>query len=176
LTDLWRCRTKVFRDSAVSLFALVFHPSLAQSMLTGGTTMRRTLFVVLLAVLSLGFVRAQRQPYRVAFDLTSRDTLEQKAVLRWLKEVSTSSPDAQMEVVMYAKGFDLVMPERSAYIADVKEAMKNPNVAFKVCAIALKNNNVDKSQLLPGVQTVPDGIHELVMKQQDHWGYIKVMH
>jgi uncharacterized protein len=138
--------------------------------------MRRTLFVVLLAVLSLGFVRAQRQPYRVVFDLTSRDSLEQKAVLRWLKEVSTSSPDAQMEVVMYAKGFDLVMPERSAYIADVKEAMKNPNVAFKVCAIALKNNNVDKSQLLPGVQTVPDGIHELVMKQQDHWGYIKVMH
>ena len=138
--------------------------------------MRRTLFVVLLAVLSLGFVRAQRQPYRVVFDLTSRDTLEQKAVLRWLKEVSTSSPDAQMEVVMYAKGFDLVMPERSAYIADVKEAMKNPNVAFKVCAIALKNNNVDKSQLLAGVQTVPDGIYELVSKQQDHWGYIKVMH
>jgi len=138
--------------------------------------MRRTLLVVLLAVLSLGFVRAQRQPYRVVFDLTSRDSLEQKAVLRWLKEVSTSSPDAQMEVVMYAKGFDLVMPERSAYLADVKEAMKNPNVAFKVCAIALKNNSVDKSQLLPGVQTVPDGIHELVMKQQDHWGYIKVVH
>ena len=138
--------------------------------------MRRTLFVVLLAMLSLGFVRAQRQPYRVVFDLTSRDSLEQKAVLRWLKEVSTSSPDAQMEVVMYAKGFDLAMPERSAYLADVKEAMKNPNVAFKVCAIALKNNNVDKSQLLSGVQVVPDGIHELVMKQQDHWGYIKVVH
>ncbi len=138
--------------------------------------MRRTLFVVLVAVLSLGFVRAQRQPYRVVFDLTSRDTLEQKAVLRWLREVGSSSPDAQMEVVMYAKGFELVMPDRSAYIADVKEAMKSPNVTFKVCAIALRNNNVDKSQLLPGVQTVPDGIHELVMKQQDHWGYIKVMH
>ena len=138
--------------------------------------MRRTLLVVLFALLSAGSVQAQQQPYRVVFDLTSRDSLEQKAVLRWLKEVSTSSPDAQMEVVMYAKGFDLVMPERSAYIADVKEAMKNPNVAFKVCAIALKNNNVDKSQLLPGVQVVPDGIHELVMKQQDHWGYIKVLH
>jgi intracellular sulfur oxidation DsrE/DsrF family protein len=140
--------------------------------------MRRTLFVVvgLLPLLSPGFVQAQRQPYRVVFDLTSRDTLEQKAVLRWIREVGTSSPNAQMEVVMYAKGFDLVMPERSAYIAEVKEAMKNPNVAFRVCAIALKNNNVDKSQLLPGVQTVPDGIHELVMKQQDHWGYIKVVH
>ncbi len=62
--------------------------------------MRRILFVGLLALLSLGFVRAQRQPYRVVFDLTSRDSLEQKAVLRWLREVGTSSPDAQMEVVM----------------------------------------------------------------------------
>ena len=132
--------------------------------------------VLSLGVLSLGLVRAKPQPYRVLFDLTSRDTLEQKAVLRWLNEVGTSSPNAQMEVVMYAKGFELVMPDRSAFAAQVKEAMKNPNVSFKVCAIALKNNNVDKSQLLPGVQVVPDGIRELVMKQQENWGYIKVMH
>lgn len=138
--------------------------------------MRRILFIGLFALLTPCSVHAQRQPYRVVFDLTSRDTLEQKAVLRWLREVSTASPDAQLEVVMYGKGFELVMPERSAYTADVKEAMKNPNVAFKVCAIALRNNNVDKSQLLPGVETVPDGIYELVSKQQDHWGYIKVMH
>jgi intracellular sulfur oxidation DsrE/DsrF family protein len=138
--------------------------------------MKRTLFVGLLALLSLGSVRAKPQPYRVVFDLTSRDSLEQKAVLRWLREVGTSSPNAQMEVVMYAKGFEIVMPERSAYIAEVKDAMKNPNVTFTVCAIALKNNNVQMSQLLPGVKSVPDGIYEIVAKQQDNWGYIKVMH
>ena len=139
----------------------------------------RKLFGVLaglLVITSLGFARPKRDPYRVVFDLTSRDTLEHKAVLRWLREVGASSPDAQMEVVMYGKGFELVMPERSAYLLDVKEAIKNPNVKFKVCAIALRNNNIDKSQLLPGVETVPDGIYELVSKQQDHWGYIKVMH
>ena len=138
--------------------------------------MRRTLFVGLFALLSPAAMQAQSQPYRVVFDLTSRDSLEQKAVLRWLREVGTSSPNAQMEVVMYARGFELVMPERSAYIAEVKEAMKNPNVTFKVCAIALKNNSVQMSQLLPGVQSVPDGIYEIVSKQQDNWGYIKVMH
>jgi intracellular sulfur oxidation DsrE/DsrF family protein len=42
--------------------------------------------------------------------------------------------------------------------------------------MALRNNNVDASQLLPGVEVVPDAIYELVSKQQDHWGYIKVMH
>src|ERR1044071_7369634 len=135
--------------------------------------MKRMLAVGLIALLSVGFVQTQRQPYRVVFDLTSRDTLEQRAVLRWLREVATSSPSAQMEVVMYAKGFELVMPERSAYIADVKEAMKNPNITFKVCAIALRNNSVHKSQLIPGVETVPDGIYEIVSKQQSQWGYIK---
>ena len=138
--------------------------------------MKRLLFVACLALLSFGFTHRSPQPYRVAFDLTSRDSLDQKAVLRWIREVTTASPEAQIEVVMYGKGFELVMPERSGVIADVRNAMKNPNVSFKVCAIAMRNNNIEIGQLLPGVQTVPDGIHELVSKQQEDWGYIKVMH
>jgi intracellular sulfur oxidation DsrE/DsrF family protein len=138
--------------------------------------MKRIILVASLALLGFGFTRAQPRPYRVVFDLTSRDTLDQKAVLRWIKETSGPHPDVQVEVVMYAKGFELVMPERSAFIADVKEAMKNRNVASRVCAIALRNNNVDKSQLAPGVETVPDGIFEIVSKQQENWGYIKVVH
>ena len=138
--------------------------------------MKRIAVVALLALASVGFARTHHSPYRVVFDLTSRDTLDQKAVLRWIKETSATHPDVQAEVVMYAKGFELVMPERSAFANEVKEAMKNPNVTFRVCAIALKNNQVDKSQLVAGVETVPDGIYEVVEKQQQGWGYIKVMH
>lgn len=138
--------------------------------------MKRVLFVVCVALASTAFAHRQPKPYRVAFDLTSRDTLDQKAVLRWVREISTANPQAEIEVVMYGKGFELVMPERSAFTADVQTAMKNPNVAFKVCAVALKNNSVDKGQLLAATQVVPDGIHELVSKQQEEWGYIKVGH
>ena len=138
--------------------------------------MKRVAIVACIATLSLGFAHRQAQPYRLAFDLTSRDSLDQKAVLRWIKETSTASPDVQIEVVMYGKGFELVMPERSPFATDVRDAMKNPNVSFKVCAIAMRNNNIEKSQFVPGVQTVPDGLHELVTKQQEHWGYIKVGH
>ena len=119
---------------------------------------------------------AAAKPYRVVFDLTSRDSLDQKAVMRWIREISTSNPEAEMEVVMYGKGFELVMPERSTKLSEVQEAVKNPKVSFRVCAMALKNNQVDTQQLVKEVQTVPDGIHELVMRQQDHWGYIKVSH
>ena len=132
--------------------------------------------VIVAAALSSAAFAYRKPPYRVVFDLTSRDTLDQKAVLRWITEIGASSPSADMEVVMYGKGFELVMPERSGFTAAVQEAMKNPHVAFRVCAIALRNNNVDKSKLLAGVETVPDGVRELVMKQQDDWGYIKVGH
>jgi intracellular sulfur oxidation DsrE/DsrF family protein len=138
--------------------------------------MKRIFLVAGVALVTLGFASRAPLPYRVAFDLTSRDTLDQKAVLRWIKEVSAAHPKAELEVVMYGKGFELVMPERSLFTAEVKEALANPNVAFKVCAIAMKNNNIEKSQLLPGAQTVPDGIYELISKQQEHWGYIKVTH
>jgi uncharacterized protein len=144
---------------------------------TGGVIMKRALVVAGLALGSLGLAHRAPQPYRVVFDLTSRDSLDQKAVLRWVREVSAASPKAEeIEVVMYGKGFELVMPERSAVIAEVQEAMKNPKVSFAVCEIAMRNNRIERSQLLPGVRTVPDGIHELVSRQQEHWGYIKVMH
>ena len=142
--------------------------------------MRRAFFIAGLALATVGFAwrtsQPKPEPYRVAFDLTSRDTLDQKAVLRWIREVTTASPAAEIEVVMYGKGFELAMPERSSFAGDVRDAMKNPRVAFKVCGIAMKNNNIEQSQLVPGVQVVPDGIYELVSKQQQHWGYIKVSH
>jgi uncharacterized protein len=132
--------------------------------------------VFLLTVLCLALGIAQDRPYRVVFDLTSRDSLEQKAVMRWVREISAANPKAELEVVMYAKGFELVMPEKSTVLSEVKEALKNPNVKFRACAVALRSNKVDKSQLLEGVETVPDGIYEIISKQQQGWGYIKVMH
>ncbi len=138
--------------------------------------MTRFLVVAVCLVFGLGVLTAQEMPYRVVFDLTSRDSLEQKAVMRWVREITTAHPDAQLEVVMYGKGFELVMPEKTTMKAEVAEALKNPNVSFRVCENALKNNKVDRSQLLQGVGTVPDGIYEIVSKQHEGWGYIKVMH
>jgi intracellular sulfur oxidation DsrE/DsrF family protein len=138
--------------------------------------MKTIRLVLLFTMLGFGLGYAQDRPYRVVFDLTSRDSLEQKAVMRWVREISAAHPNAELEVVMYAKGFELVMPEKSTVLAEVKEALKNPNVKFRACQVALRSNKVDKSQLLDGVETVPDGIYEIISKQHEGWGYIKVMH
>ena len=139
--------------------------------------MKNAMLLAAITLLAVDFTyrnSSKPEPYRVAFDLTSRDSVDQAATVRWIREVSTSSPNAEMEVVMYGKGFEIVMPERTKVLADVQKAIANPKVRFKICAIAMKNNNIVKSQLLPEVQIVPDGIQELVQKQQEHWGYIKV--
>jgi intracellular sulfur oxidation DsrE/DsrF family protein len=136
--------------------------------------MRRMLVVVCVVLFAQGFTMAQNAPYRVVFDLTSSDSLNQRAVMRWVKEVTESNPHAQVEVVMYGKGFELVMPQRSAYIDQVQKALMNSNVAFKVCEVALRSNKVQKSEILKDVGTVPDGIYEIVKKQHEGWAYIKV--
>ncbi len=139
--------------------------------------MKALLLVGAIAIAAVGANHQAPQPYRVAFDLSSRDTVDQKAMLRTISEITaTADPAEQVEVVMYGKGLELVLPERSVYIAQVRQLMTERHVAFRVCAIAARNNGVDKSQLMPGVELVPDGIHELVMKQQAGWGYIKVAH
>jgi len=131
-----------------------------------------TLFALVLFWTS-GVLRAQTPDYRVVFDLTSKDSNSHSTVIRWLKGISKSDPAAQMEVVLYGKSLDMVVADRSTVAEDVKKLAMNKNIAFKVCEIAMKNQQVKADQLLPGVQTVPDGIFEIVSKQQQGWGYIK---
>ena len=119
---------------------------------------------------------AQKSDYKVVFDLTSKDSLDHRSVVRWLNEVSKSNPDAKLEVVMYGQGFNFVTKDRTTFADALTPLLANKNISFKVCAISLKNNNIDKSQLLPGVETVPDGIYEIISKQREGWGYIKAVH
>jgi intracellular sulfur oxidation DsrE/DsrF family protein len=144
------------------------------------TKITMLLAVVCGAALTTAVIHAQSgrqpQPYKVVFDLTSDDPLDQRALLRWLGEIAVANPETEMEVVMYGRGLALVMPERSARIDDVKEALGRTHVSFRVCENSMKNQRVDKSQLLPNVGTVPDGIGEIVAKQTHGWGYIKAVH
>jgi len=121
------------------------------------------------------FAFAQKD-YKVVFDLTSGDTLSQQTAIRWVNEIIKAEPTAQVEVVMFGKGLPLAVKEKSAVSTDVTTLATNKNVAFKVCAVAMANQKIDKDQLLPGVQIVPDGIYEIVSKQKEGWGYIKVSH
>ena len=118
---------------------------------------------------------AQTGSYKVIFDITSSDTVAQKAVIRQMRGISQSRPDAQLEVAIYGDALPMVMKDKSIIADAVQELSGNKKASFKVCGATMKRNNVDKTQLLPGVEVVPDAIYEIVTKQHEGWGYIKVM-
>jgi uncharacterized protein len=134
--------------------------------------------VVALSAAAIGVYAqtSQPQPYKVAFDLTSSDPIDQQAVLRWINEVKGVNPANEVEVVMYGRGLDLIIASKTTKADDVAKAISEKHASFRVCAIAMKNQQLEKSQLLPNMEVVPDGIGELVAKQAAGWGYIKVGH
>lgn len=135
--------------------------------------MKNALLFSCLLLLWGNFLKAQSAPYNVVFDVTSKDTIVHQMVIRWIKEITNTAPDANIEVVFYAKSMDMITTGNSVVSNDVIKFAAKKNVTFKVCEVALKNNALDKSQLLPGVQTVPDGIYEIISRQHEGWGYIK---
>src|SRR4030095_7298986 len=106
--------------------------------------MKRILLFACLSALTVGIMAAagqapQPKPYKSVFDLTSSDPLDQRTVLRWIKEVSTVNPKNEMEVVMYSRGLDLVVSGKTTMAADVAAAIKSAQATFNACAIAMKN-------------------------------------
>ena len=131
------------------------------------------------SLLSLSFfsiILFAQKDYRVVLDLTSGDSLSQQTAIRWASEIVNAEPTAQVEIVMFGKGLPLAVKDKSAVADAVIKLAMNKNVAFKVCSVAMANQKITKDQLLPGVQTVPDGIYEVISKQREGWGYIKVAH
>src|SRR5690348_11942169 len=130
--------------------------------------MKKIFLLSTLAVLT-SFIQAQNADYKVVFDMTSRDTVNNQTVVREANLIKETNPDANIEVVVYSQGLDLVLKDKSTQAAAVEQLINDKKVSFKVCAMTMKRNNIDESQLLPGVEIVPDGIYEIISKQREGW-------
>ena len=137
--------------------------------------MKKITFILPVLLLYSAFLAAQSD-YKVVFDLTSKDTVDHKLAIRWMNEVLKAEPTAKVEVVFYGQSLDMIVKDKSTMPDAITALAANKNASFKVCAVAMKAHNIDKSQLLPGVETVPDGIYEIISKQREGWGYIKISH
>jgi intracellular sulfur oxidation DsrE/DsrF family protein len=138
--------------------------------------MKKHLFCIAMMLMMTGFIHAQTKNYKVVFDMSSKDSVNQQSVIREIGLITGANPDASLEVVIYGQGLDLAVKDRSAQQSAVQKLIADGKASFKVCAMTLNRNHIDKDQLVPGVEIVPDGIYEIISKQQEGWGYIKVGH
>ena len=131
----------------------------------------------LIAAFFLGIIlqsSAQQKPYNIVFDLTTSDTATHQRVIRWVNGILTAHPDANIEVVFYGRSLDMIVKDKSTVAGDVIKLGTDKKVTFAACEHAMQVFNISKNQLLEGVATVPDALYELVIKQAEGYGYIKV--
>jgi intracellular sulfur oxidation DsrE/DsrF family protein len=121
-------------------------------------------------------VQAQDSNYKVVYDMSSKDTINQQSLIRQVELIKKASPDAKLEIVIYGAGLDMAVKGKTTQESAIQQLLADKIISVKVCAMTMKRSNVDKTQLIPGVETVPDGIYEIVSKQQEGWGYIKIAH
>jgi uncharacterized protein len=135
----------------------------------------KKIVMLLLLCISTAQLFAQEKPYNVVFDLTSSDPEVHARVIRWINLITEADPKAKVVVVFYGKSLNMVSKEKSSVKEDIEKIVAGNKASFKVCEVAMKVHEINKGNLLPGVQTVPDGIYELVKKQAEGYGYIKVV-
>ena len=130
-------------------------------------------FKLLIALLITTIAFAQEKPVKIVFDVTSSNTDVHKSAVRHVKAMSEAYPDSKFEVVMYSGAMDMALKDKSVAAKEIEELTKKDNIDFVICEGTMKRHNVDASQIITGVKSVPDGIIEIIEKQQEGWGYIK---
>lgn len=129
--------------------------------------------IIIFFICSLVGITASAQKVNVVFDVTSPDTATQATAIRHVKLMADAYPESNFQVVIYSGALPMVLKDKSTLSKDVVFLADQQNVTFKVCSMALKHHKLEESSLLEGVDTVPDGLLEIVMKQQEGWSYIK---
>ncbi len=133
-------------------------------------------FLTSLLVVLLGFSTfAQENRQKIIFDVTSTDTKVHKSTLLMMNVMSANYPNTILEVMVYGKALPMLMKNQSTVENDIAQFIDNDNVIFTACEVSMELLfNIDKTQLLEGVGTVKNAVPDIVMKQQNGWGYIKV--
>ena len=133
----------------------------------------KTLVNLVLLCLFSTMVLAQEKPIKIVFDVTSNDAKVHESAMRHMNFMAKSYPDSKFEMVMYSGAYGMAVKGESSVSEDIEALAKNKNVDFVVCQASLNRHKVEASQLVAGVRAVPDGILEIIQKQEKGWGYIK---
>lgn len=124
----------------------------------------------------LGFLthsNAQTEHHKVIFQMSTADNEEQLGLISNLESLKKGWGDKiQIEVVAHGPGITFLMKEKSVAAEGIQKMIKQ-GVVFVACENTMTKKNIQKEQLLDGIDTVPMGIGEIILKQEQGWSYIK---
>ncbi len=110
--------------------------------------------------------------HKIIFQLTTDDTLAQKALMKQLNNILTVAPGTKIEVVCHGPGLSMLISGKTR-VQDKIQLMKKKAVEFVACEFSMSERNVPKENIIPEAGFVKAGIIEIVTRQEEGWSYIK---
>ncbi len=135
--------------------------------------MKKFLFTLIAILPGTLSIFAQSKQHQIVFDFTKQDTASFSMIVRQARNIMNITGNAQVEVVCYGPGVDLLMKEKTNVGKEIEELQTKFNVKFVACEFTMKRRGIDKSQLLPQIATVPAAVLEISSRQQEGWSYVK---
>ncbi|MDO6435983.1 DsrE family protein [Cyclobacterium sp. 1_MG-2023] len=130
-------------------------------------------FVLLIS--SSFLVKAQvvdQKVHQVIFQVTKGEMKDQNKAIGQLNNILKALPKAEIEVICHGNALPMLLKTESQVkegIADLQQR----GVIFAACENTMKRAKVSKDDLIPGSITVPSGLAEIIIRQEQGWAYIK---
>lgn len=116
-----------------------------------------------------------KKTHKVVMQVTEGDSLTQLAVIGQVRNIMKQLPNAQIEVVCHANSLDMLLKAGSKVASHIAE-LTSLNVRFAACENTMARKKATVEDLVPGVETVPSGLVEIIHKQEEGWSYVKGGH
>jgi intracellular sulfur oxidation DsrE/DsrF family protein len=111
--------------------------------------------------------------HQVVMQLNSADTAVWSGMLGNIRNFQKVWPgNVTIQVVVHGKALNFLVTSKSHLVADI-EAMTKQGVVFNACENTMNKYGIKKEMLIPSVSSVPSGVAELVLKQEEGWSYLK---
>jgi intracellular sulfur oxidation DsrE/DsrF family protein len=139
--------------------------------------MKNLYLIALLFLLSASVVATaqdkQVKMHQVVMQLNTADTAVWSSMLGNIRNFQKVWPgNVKVEVVVHGKALNFLVASKSHLVADV-EAMTKLGVVFNACENTMNKYGIKKEMLIPSASSVPSGVAELVVKQEEGWSYLK---
>ena len=111
--------------------------------------------------------------HKVVVQLNSADTAAWGGVIGNIKNLSKIWKDQlQIEVVVHGRALDFLVASKSHLVNDVEQLSKK-GIIFSACENTMGKYGITKQMLIPAVFTVPSGVGEVILKQEQGWSYLR---
>ena len=116
---------------------------------------------------------ARGKMHKVVMQLNTADTASWSSLIGNVKHLQEHWPGkVKIEVVVHGKALTFLVKGKTHLASEIMH-LASATVQFMACENTMKKYGVTSDMLLDGINTVPSGVSEIILKQEKHWGYLK---